>query len=79
MNTVLETYLTDEIGPLPFCPGCGHDRLIKALDKALTKLQPDPKKVVIVTDIGCIGLADRYFVTHASTGYTAARSPMPAD
>ncbi|MCP4332533.1 MAG: 2-oxoglutarate synthase, partial [Gammaproteobacteria bacterium] len=60
MNAVLETFLTDEIGPLPFCPGCGHDRLIKALDQALVKLQPDPKKVVIVTDIGCIGLADRY-------------------
>ena len=68
MNAVLETYLTDEIGPLPFCPGCGHDRLIKALDKALFKLQPDPKKVVIVTDIGCIGLADRFFVTHAFHG-----------
>ena len=25
----------------------------------LVKLQRDPKKVVIVTDIGCIGLADR--------------------
>ncbi len=68
MNAVIETYLTDEIGPLPFCPGCGHDRLVKALNKALTKLQPDPKKVVIVTDIGCIGLADRYFVTHAFHG-----------
>ncbi|MCP4390228.1 MAG: 2-oxoglutarate synthase [Gammaproteobacteria bacterium] len=68
MNAVVETFLTDEIGPLPFCPGCGHDRLIKALDQALVKLQPDPKKVVIVTDIGCIGLADRYFVTHAFHG-----------
>jgi pyruvate/2-oxoacid:ferredoxin oxidoreductase beta subunit/Pyruvate/2-oxoacid:ferredoxin oxidoreductase gamma subunit len=68
VNTVLETFVTNEIGPLPFCPGCGHDRLIKALDKALVQLQPDPKKVVIVTDIGCIGLADRYFVTHAFHG-----------
>ncbi len=68
MNAVIETFLTDEIGPLPFCPGCGHDRLIKALDKALVQLQLDPKKVVIVTDIGCIGLADRYFVAHAFHG-----------
>jgi len=68
MNAVAETFLTDEMGPLPFCPGCGHDRLIKALDQALVKLQPDPKKVVIVTDIGCIGLADRYFITHAFHG-----------
>ena len=68
MSAVAESFLTDEIGPLPFCPGCGHDRLIKALDRALVELQPDPKKVVIVTDIGCIGLADRYFVTHAFHG-----------
>jgi len=60
--------MTDKIGPLPFCPGCGHGMLIKALDSALVKLQPDPKNVVIVTDIGCIGLADRYFTTNAFHG-----------
>jgi len=62
------TYMTDRIGPLPFCPGCGHTPLLQALDRALVRLQPDPEKVVIVTDIGCIGLADRYFVTNAFHG-----------
>jgi len=62
------TYMTDKIGPLPYCPGCGHATIIKALDKALVKLQPDPTKVVIVTDIGCIGLSDRYFITSAFHG-----------
>jgi pyruvate/2-oxoacid:ferredoxin oxidoreductase beta subunit/Pyruvate/2-oxoacid:ferredoxin oxidoreductase gamma subunit len=62
------SYLTDAIGPLPYCPGCGHEALIKALDAALVKLQPDPEHVVIVTDIGCIGLADRYFATSAFHG-----------
>ncbi len=62
------TYMTKAIGPLPFCPGCGHTTIIKALDKALVKLQPDPAKVVIVTDIGCIGLSDRYFTTSAFHG-----------
>jgi 2-oxoglutarate ferredoxin oxidoreductase subunit beta len=62
------TYMTDKIGPLPFCPGCGHHMVIKSLDKALVKLQLDPKKVVIVTDIGCIGLSDRYFTTNAFHG-----------
>ena len=62
------TYMTDKIGPLPFCPGCGHTILIKALDSALVKLQLDPKKVVVVTDIGCIGLSDRYFTTNAFHG-----------
>ncbi len=60
--------MTDAIGPLPFCPGCGHTPLIKALDKALVKLQLDPKEVVIVTDIGCIGLSCRYFITNAFHG-----------
>ena len=64
----LQTYMKDELGPLPFCPGCGHDPLLKALDKALVALQIPPDKLVVVTDIGCIGLADRYFVTHAFHG-----------
>jgi Pyruvate/2-oxoacid:ferredoxin oxidoreductase gamma subunit len=59
--------MTDKIGPLPYCPGCGHEALIKALDRALVKLQPDPSNVVIVTDIGCIGLSDRYFATRSIT------------
>ena len=50
------SYYTEDIAPLPFCPGCGHTKLVKALDKALVQLQLDPAKVVIVTDIGCIGL-----------------------
>ncbi len=63
-----KSYMTDKIGPLPFCPGCGHTTLINALDKALVELQLDPKDVVIVTDIGCIGLSDRYFTTNAFHG-----------
>jgi pyruvate/2-oxoacid:ferredoxin oxidoreductase beta subunit/Pyruvate/2-oxoacid:ferredoxin oxidoreductase gamma subunit len=62
------TYLTNRVGPLPYCPGCGHGSLVQALDQALVKLQPDPKDVVIVTDIGCIGLSDRYFATSAFHG-----------
>ncbi len=62
------SYLSTETIPLPFCPGCGHRTLVKALDKALVKLQPDPKDVVVVTDIGCIGLADRNFTTNAFHG-----------
>lgn len=68
MNAPVATYMTKEPGPLPFCPGCGHDRLLKELDKALVKLQLDPRKVVIVTDIGCIGLSDPYFITNGFHG-----------
>jgi len=68
MSTIIDTYLTNEISQLPFCPGCGHEPLLKALDEALVTLQPDPTKTVIVTDIGCIGLSDRYFITHGFHG-----------
>jgi pyruvate/2-oxoacid:ferredoxin oxidoreductase beta subunit/Pyruvate/2-oxoacid:ferredoxin oxidoreductase gamma subunit len=60
--------MSETVGPLPFCPGCGHGFLTRALDQALVKLQPDPAKVVIVTDIGCIGMSDRHFITHAFHG-----------
>jgi len=68
MSIIIDTYLTNEISSLPFCPGCGHEPLLKALDEALVTLQPDPAKTVIVTDIGCIGLSDRYFTTHGFHG-----------
>lgn len=61
-------YLTDRLGALPFCPGCGHAIVVTAIDKALVNLQPDPREVVIVTDIGCIGLSCRYFDTNAFHG-----------
>jgi 2-oxoglutarate ferredoxin oxidoreductase subunit beta len=63
-----ETYMTDAHGPLAFCPGCGHHVIAKALDKAMVKLQLDPTKVVLVTDIGCIGLTCKYFATSAFHG-----------
>jgi 2-oxoglutarate ferredoxin oxidoreductase subunit beta len=64
----LTTYLNPEIGPLPFCPGCGHELVVQALDRALVKLQLDPARVVIVSDIGCIGLTCRHFITNAFHG-----------
>ena len=62
------TYLSIKDKPLPYCPGCGHTVIVSALGKALLKLQLDPKKTVIVTDIGCIGLADHNFTTSAFHG-----------
>ncbi len=62
------TYLSDAAVSLPFCPGCGHSQLIKAVDAALVRLQLPPEKVVVVTDIGCIGLSDQYFITNAFHG-----------
>ncbi len=53
---------------LPFCPGCGHSQILPQLDKAMAKLNLDPRKTVLVTDIGCVGLSDQYFNVNAFHG-----------
>ncbi len=54
--------------PYPFCPGCGHHSILDQLSAALDELKIDPNKVVLVSDIGCSGLSDQYFVTSAFHG-----------
>ncbi len=61
-------YLNENLLPLPFCPGCGHSIIVDRLNEALIQLQLDPHQVVIVTDIGCSGLADKFFTTNAFHG-----------
>lgn len=64
--TPLSTYRNET--PYPFCPGCGHGSILDALNRALVDLEIDPRKVVLVTDIGCSGLSDQYFTTNAFHG-----------
>ncbi len=54
--------------PPVFCPGCSHDRVLHALDQALIEMGFAGKDVAIVTDIGCSGLFDTFFNTHALHG-----------
>lgn len=62
---------------MPFCKGCGHSNILKKLNDAMALSGLDPKDVCLVTDIGCIGLADALFdkvhtvhTTHGrSTGF----------
>jgi pyruvate/2-oxoacid:ferredoxin oxidoreductase beta subunit/Pyruvate/2-oxoacid:ferredoxin oxidoreductase gamma subunit len=54
--------------PPVFCPGCSHERVTKALDQALQKLDLEGNQVAIVSDIGCSGLFDTFFHTHAFHG-----------
>jgi len=54
--------------PVVFCPGCSHDRVLHALDQALIDMGYAGKDVAIVTDIGCSGLFDTFFNTHAFHG-----------
>jgi len=67
-HQLMTTYLNESLLPYFFCPGCGHGMIVDHLNAALVKLQLDPHKVVIVTDIGCSGLADKYFATNAFHG-----------
>ena len=64
--TPIATFRTED--PYPFCPGCGHGPILDRLNEAMMKLDLDPAKVVIVSDIGCSGLSDQYFSTSAFHG-----------
>jgi 2-oxoglutarate ferredoxin oxidoreductase subunit beta len=64
--TALATYRNER--EYPFCPGCGHGMILNQLDAALGLLGLDPRRMVLVTDIGCQGLADQYFAVNAFHG-----------
>jgi 2-oxoglutarate ferredoxin oxidoreductase subunit beta len=64
----ITNYLDESTLPYPFCPGCGHGFILDHLNAALVKLQVEPHRVVIVTDIGCSGLSDKHFKTNAFHG-----------
>jgi 2-oxoglutarate ferredoxin oxidoreductase subunit beta len=64
MNT--KRFLTD--GELPFCKGCGHSQVTRNSEKALAKAGYNPLDVVLVTDIGCHGIIDKFFETHTVHG-----------
>lgn len=67
-------YLVDNPA-FPYCAGCGHTWINKALDGALQKLQVKPTKVNLVSDIGCVGLVDKLFLTntiHTTHGRSTA-------
>ncbi|HTK82667.1 MAG TPA: thiamine pyrophosphate-dependent enzyme [Bacteroidota bacterium] len=59
---------------MPFCKGCGHAHVLRHLGEALGQLHLDPSKVCLVTDIGCIGLADSLFPAVHTVHTTHGRS-----
>jgi pyruvate/2-oxoacid:ferredoxin oxidoreductase beta subunit/Pyruvate/2-oxoacid:ferredoxin oxidoreductase gamma subunit len=54
--------------PTVFCPGCAHERITHTLDQAFQKMGLARHQIVIVSDIGCSGLFDTFFHTHAMHG-----------
>jgi 2-oxoglutarate ferredoxin oxidoreductase subunit beta len=63
----VDSLLNSERPPV-FCPGCSHDRSVHTLDRALQGMGLKGSDVVIVSDIGCSGLFDTFFKTHAFHG-----------
>jgi len=67
------TYLAPEC-IMPFCRGCEHSHVLRKLNEALVALHLPPTDVCLVTDIGCIGLADALFAAPHSVHTTHGRS-----
>jgi 2-oxoglutarate/2-oxoacid ferredoxin oxidoreductase subunit beta len=60
--------LLNQNRPPVFCPGCAHERVVGALDKTFQDMGLKGEEIVIVSDIGCSGLFDTFFNTHALHG-----------
>ena len=60
--------LINNARPPAYCPGCSHEVVTRALDKTFQQMGISGNQVVIVTDIGCSGLFDTFFKTHAFHG-----------
>jgi 2-oxoglutarate ferredoxin oxidoreductase subunit beta len=63
----VNSFLNAERPPV-FCPGCTHERITHTLDHAFQDMGLAGHQVVIVSDIGCSGLFDTFFHTHAFHG-----------
>ncbi|MBI9086227.1 MAG: 2-oxoacid:acceptor oxidoreductase family protein [Desulfobacterales bacterium] len=62
------TSLLNEKRPPVFCPGCSHDQITRALDRAFANMGLTGDRIALVSDIGCSGLFDTFFNTHAMHG-----------
>ena len=54
--------------PPVFCPGCSHERITHTLDTAFQNMGLAAHQIAMVSDIGCSGLFDTFFNTHALHG-----------
>ena len=63
----MNSFLNTERPPV-LCPGCTHERITHTLDQAFQGMGLAGNQIVIVSDIGCSGLFDTFFNTHAFHG-----------
>lgn len=74
MHNTKEKYLVDN-PDFPYCGGCGHTLINKQVAKAFERLNLKASKINLVSDIGCVGLVDKMFVTntiHTTHGRSTA-------
>jgi len=57
---ILEKYFITHTLPTPWCPGCGSGSIGHAMLQAIERMQIDPKKVTLVSGIGCNGHFTRH-------------------
>lgn len=70
----MDSTVFDPHAPSPYCKGCGHGVVSRALGAALERVARPAHDVAIVTDIGCVGLADQLFATPHTVHTTHGRS-----
>ena len=68
----MSTYVDARGGP--YCKGCGHPMVLRSLAGALEQLDLPPSDIAVVTDIGCVGLADSQILTPHTVHTTHGRS-----
>ncbi len=78
MTATLPASFLAPAAPSPYCEGCSHPAVLRALDRALVALRLDPADVVIVTDIGCVGLAGELLAAPHTVHALHGRSPATA-
>jgi len=59
---------------MPYCKGCSHGLVVRALADALYATGLPPERLCLVSDIGCVGLIDRLFPTVHTVHTTHGRS-----
>jgi 2-oxoglutarate ferredoxin oxidoreductase subunit beta len=64
---IVNSFLNPQRPPV-FCPGCTHERITHTLDQAFQDMHLAGHQIAIVSDIGCSGLFDTFFNTHAMHG-----------
>lgn len=53
---------------MSYCPGCSHGGVLEQIGAGLDRLGLTPEQICLVSDIGCIGTADKYFACHTFHG-----------